>query len=166
MDMLSGSRSDSAVSIGSLAAFSFSGSVGGIERSSFDAEASEFSRGLTTPAVYASEIFGMLGLRALLRKLAPHRVGVLGVCSSLSSPLLLLLLFFDGGMYDVDMVEVGVANGSELRKVCALWEADWKEFLVFVTSEVRFDARRDDFRGGNGVLVLEVMRERFVVDAA
>lgn len=166
VDMRRGSRSDSAVSIGSLVAFSFSDSEAGIERLSFDAEASEFSRGRTTPAVYASEIFGILGLRALLRKLAPHRVGVLGVCSSLSSPTLLLLVFFDDGMYDVDMVEVGVAKGSEFRKVCALWEAEWKEFFVFVTSEVRFDARREDFRGVKEVLVLEDMRDRFVVDAA
>ena len=61
-------------------------------------------------------------------------------------------------------MEVGVAKGSEFRNRWALWEADWKEFFVFVTREVRFDARREDFRGGKAVLVED--KERFVVDAA
>jgi hypothetical protein len=117
--------------------------------------------------VYASESFGILGFRALLRKLRFHaEVGVLGVCSSFSSTIL-LLTFFDGGIYDVDIdvTEVGVAKGSELRNVCALCEADWKEFFVFVTRDVRFDARREDFLGGK-VLVVEDMSARSVVDAA
>jgi hypothetical protein len=39
---------------------------------------------------------------------------------------------------------------------------------VFVTSELRFDARREDFRGGGkqGLALLEDMRERSVVEAA
>ena len=177
VEMRSGSRSDSAVSAGSLAGVSpFSCSVGGMARLSFEAEASEFSRGLTTPGVYASEIFGMLGMlgmldfRALLKKfLAANReVGVLGGCSSFSGTLFVRLVFFEGGIYDVDCVGVGEAKGSELRNVCALWEADWKEFFVLVTREVRFDARREDFLGGKRPLSgeLDVMRERFVVDAA
>lgn len=63
----------------------------------------------------------------------------------------------------VEVVEVGVENGSVFRKE---WEAAWREALVEVTREVRFDARREDFRGGRAVeLELEVEeRFRFVVD--
>jgi len=64
-------------------------------------------------------------------------------------------------MYEVEVVEDGVANGSEYRKEC---EAFWKEFFVFVTREVRFEARREDLRGGKGLFVVE--RERLVVEAA
>lgn len=59
--------------------------------------------------------------------------------------------------------EVGVANGSEFRNEC---EADWRLAFVFVTSEVRFECRREDLRGGRGVFVVVEARERFVVDAA
>jgi hypothetical protein len=81
---------------------------------------------------------------------------------------LLLYVFLEGGMYEVDVLEVGVAKGSEYRNVWALWDADWKELFVFVTRELRFDARREDFRGGgNAVLaLLKDMRERSVVEAA
>jgi hypothetical protein len=38
---------------------------------------------------------------------------------------------------------------------------------VFVTRDVRFDARREDFRGSRAALVLvEDMRDRLVVEAA
>jgi hypothetical protein len=116
VDMRRDLGSDSGVSIGSLASFSSSvGGVGGIERCNFVDEASEFSRGRTTPAVYAREIFGMLGFLALSRKPFFHAaidVGVLGVCSSDFSSLL-LYVFLEGGMYEVDVLEVGVAKGSE-----------------------------------------------------
>jgi hypothetical protein len=57
----------------------------------------------------------------------------------------------------VDIVEEGVANGSESRK-------EWRPFFVVVTREERFDARREDLRSGKGLLV--VLRDRLVVDAA
>jgi hypothetical protein len=171
VDMRRDLGSDSDASIGSLVSFSGSGGGGeGLERFDFEDEASEFSRGRTTPAVYAREIFGMLGFLALLRKPFFHAatdVGVLGLCSSALSSLL-SYVFLEGGIYEVDVLEVGVAKGSEYRNVWALWEAEWKELFVFVTRELKFDARREDFRGGGkAVLVLlEDMRERSVVEAA
>ncbi len=53
-------------SSGSVRSFSsFSSSLGGRARLSFELEALWLLRGVTTPAVYASDSFGMLGLRAL-----------------------------------------------------------------------------------------------------
>jgi len=57
----------------------------------------------------------------------------------------------------VEIVKEGVANGSESRK-------EWRPFFVVVTREERFEARREDLRGGKGLLV--VFRQRLVVDAA
>jgi hypothetical protein len=61
------------------------------------------------------------------------------------------------GIYEVEIVKEGVANGSESRK-------EWRPFFVVVTREERFEARREDLRGGKGLLV--VFRQRLVVDAA
>jgi len=85
-------------------------------------------------------------------------VGVLGVIGvSISFSSLGLELEFEYGMYEVEVVEEGVAKGSESRK-------EWRPFFVVVTSDEKFDARREDLRGGKGLFV--VVRERLVVEAA
>ncbi len=141
-------------------------SSGESARLGLEFEAAELLRGITTPAVYARDSFGMLGLFAILsvfekpffHAAAAILVGVFGSIGVSSSSL-----FLDCGCEPkgVDVVEV-MAKGSEFRKE---WEADWRVFFVFVTREVRFEARREDLRSG-GFELEGVVRGRFVVEAA
>jgi hypothetical protein len=145
-------------SSGSLDTFS-SFSSAGRARLIFELETLELGRGVTTPAVYARDNFGILGLLALLivfenpffNAAAATLAGVFGISSSSR-------FLWYGCAFNGSEVEEKLAKGSEFRKE---WEADWKLFLVFVTREVRFDARREALRGGK-----VEGRVRLVVEAA
>ncbi len=139
----------------------------GRARLSLELEALVFALGVTTPAVYARDSFGILGLRALLsvfenpffQAAAAMFVGVLDSIGVSSSSL---FLKYGCGLNWVEAVEE-VAKGSEFKKE---WEADCRLFFVFVTREVRFDARREDLRGVRLGEEELVVRDRFVVEAA
>jgi len=101
-------------------------------------------RGVTTPAVYAREILGMLGFLALARDFenpffqfataALLPVGVLGNDASSGDVVL----------WD----EISFAKGSDWRKAWEAVAAAWIEERVLRTREEIFVAKRLDLRGG------------------